>query len=58
MEGVVAAPPDIKPEGDDVKPDDDAMADANAAPEVPAEPEVMSETLYIQNLNERIKIDG
>ena len=28
-----------------------------AAP-IPEEPEVVSETLYIQNLNEKIKIDG
>lgn len=29
-----------------------------AEPEVPEEPEFTSETLYIQNLNEKIKIDG
>ena len=29
-----------------------------AQPEAPAAPEHVSETLYIQNLNERIKIDG
>lgn len=28
------------------------------APDVPAEPEFISETLYIQNLNEKIKVDG
>ena len=28
------------------------------APSAPEEPEITSETLYIQNLNERIKIDG
>lgn len=33
-------------------------AAAPEAPEVPAEPEYISETLYIQNLNEKIKIDG
>jgi U2 small nuclear ribonucleoprotein B'' len=27
-------------------------------PDVPEEPEVISETLYIQNLNEKIKVDG
>jgi U2 small nuclear ribonucleoprotein B'' len=27
-------------------------------PSVPAEPEFISETLYIQNLNEKIKVDG
>ncbi|KAJ3485229.1 hypothetical protein NLI96_g5108 [Meripilus lineatus] len=30
---------------------------AQAAPQAPAEPEFISETLYIQNLNEKIKID-
>ena len=30
---------------------------AQAAPQAPAEPEIISETLYIQNLNEKIKID-
>lgn len=43
-------------------PTPDAMEGvAAAAPEVPAvpeEPEYISETLYIQNLNEKIKIDG
>ncbi|CAK5280348.1 unnamed protein product, partial [Mycena citricolor] len=45
MEGVVA-PQEIPP----------ASAPA-AAPEEPEEPEYTSETLYIQNLNEKIKID-
>jgi RNA recognition motif-containing protein len=43
MEGVVA---------------DTAAAAAPADPVVPEEPEFASETLYIQNLNEKIKIDG
>jgi U2 small nuclear ribonucleoprotein B'' len=34
----------------------DATAPDSAAPE--EEPEYVSETLYIQNLNEKIKIDG
>lgn len=29
-----------------------------SVPAVPEEPENISETLYIQNLNEKIKIDG
>lgn len=33
-----------------------AVPDAAAQP--PAQPEVASETLYIQNLNEKIKVDG
>ncbi|KAJ7040254.1 hypothetical protein C8F04DRAFT_1254017 [Mycena alexandri] len=51
----VAAPPtqdvmeDVVTEG--------AAVPAPAAPEVPEEPEFTSETLYIQNLNEKIKID-
>jgi U2 small nuclear ribonucleoprotein B'' len=39
----------------------DAMEDVvatNAEPAAPTEPEYISETLYIQNLNEKIKIDG
>lgn len=28
------------------------------APAVPQEPEYKSETLYIQNLNEKVKLDG
>jgi hypothetical protein len=28
------------------------------APEAPAEPEYKSETLYIQNLNEKVKVEG
>lgn len=35
-----------------------APAPAPDAPVVPEEPEITSETLYIQNLNEKIKIDG
>jgi hypothetical protein len=35
-----------------------APTDAAAAPDQPAVPEHISETLYIQNLNERIKVDG
>ena len=31
---------------------------APAAAPIPEEPEIVSETLYIQNLNEKIKIDG
>lgn len=31
---------------------------AETTPAPPAEPEYASETLYIQNLNEKIKIDG
>lgn len=34
------------------------VAAAPEAPAAPAEPENISETLYIQNLNEKIKIDG
>lgn len=30
----------------------------DAAPQPPAQNEVASETLYIQNLNEKIKVDG
>lgn len=51
---VPAAPPDamanpmIPPE----------MTAIPAAPAAPVEPEIVSETLYIQNLNEKIKIDG
>lgn len=32
--------------------------DAVAAPASPSKPEFISETLYIQNLNEKIRIDG
>jgi U2 small nuclear ribonucleoprotein B'' len=43
-------------------PSPDAMQDVVTSvptePPVPAEPEYLSETLYIQNLNEKIKIDG
>lgn len=35
-----------------------AAAAEPEAPAVPEEPEYISETLYIQNLNEKIKIDG
>ncbi|KAE9397412.1 hypothetical protein BT96DRAFT_71958 [Gymnopus androsaceus JB14] len=42
-----------------IPPDMDAMqvTPTPAVPEIPAEPENPSETLYIQNLNEKIKID-
>lgn len=40
----------------------DAMQDivpsVSDEPIVPTEPEYISETLYIQNLNEKIKVDG
>lgn len=36
----------------------DIVTSAPTEPPVPAEPEHISETLYIQNLNEKIKIDG
>ena len=37
----------------------DVISDAPAVvPEIPQEPERISETLYIQNLNEKIKVDG
>jgi U2 small nuclear ribonucleoprotein B'' len=57
----VAAPPapdameDVVAEG--VAAPEPTPADADA-PAVPEEPEYISETLYIQNLNEKIKIDG
>jgi U2 small nuclear ribonucleoprotein B'' len=36
----------------------DAPPSPPPAPAVPEEPEIVSETLYIQNLNERIKVEG
>ncbi|KAJ7610837.1 hypothetical protein FB45DRAFT_326033 [Roridomyces roridus] len=54
----VAAPP--PPTAVPVVPMEGVVAEAPAVPEVPAEPaepEFTSETLYIQNLNEKIKID-
>lgn len=40
-----------------VPPDIDPMQ-VTPTPVIPEEPENASETLYIQNLNEKIKIDG
>ncbi|PCH34327.1 RNA-binding domain-containing protein [Wolfiporia cocos MD-104 SS10] len=48
MQGVIAAPAPVQAEAMTVT--------APAAPAAPAEPEHVSETLYIQNLNEKIKI--
>lgn len=48
-QGVIVAPAPV-PGAIDVQPD--------GAPAPPAEPEVASETLYIQNLNEKIRIPG
>lgn len=36
----------------------DAQEETTATQSAPEEPEIVSETLYIQNLNEKIKIDG
>ena len=47
----ISAPPAL----DDMQ---DVVPSAPTEPPVPAEPEYISETLYIQNLNEKIKIDG
>jgi RNA recognition motif-containing protein len=46
----ISAPPAL----DDMQ---DVVPSAPTEPPVPAEPEYISETLYIQNLNEKIKID-
>lgn len=42
----------------EVAPPTDVEAEPTPEPEAPAEPEFVSETLYIQNLNEKIKIPG
>jgi U2 small nuclear ribonucleoprotein B'' len=36
----------------------DVVSSTPTEPTAPEEPEYISETLYIQNLNEKIKIDG
>ncbi|KAJ8456966.1 hypothetical protein ONZ45_g18507 [Pleurotus djamor] len=54
MADVAAAPPVDAMQG--VVPATDAAADPQP-PAVPEEPEVRSETLYLQNLNEKIKVN-
>lgn len=49
VQGIIAAPAPVS---------GDIAVPPAGAPVPPAEPEVASETLYIQNLNEKIKIPG
>lgn len=53
MEGVVESTPTAEPTTESAEPVTVEVEDAPAVPEV-----IASETLYIQNLNEKIKVDG
>ena len=59
MDGVIPAPmpPLIDTTMESAPPVVNGAPEA-AEPAEPAEPEYVSETLYIQNLNERVKVDG
>ena len=51
----IAAPP--VPADQTMEDSSSLVPPAGSAPQPPAEPEQISETLYIQNLNEKIKVD-
>lgn len=60
MDVLAPIPPILDPSGSTEPPVQLVAVEGQtpAVPDEPKEPEITSETLYIQNLNERIKVDG